>query len=164
MSEIDVIIVQIMDVIHSGWCKLTLYCVDNTDTLWTEYAGEVASRCDALNFIHRISTSTRLYLTELAKHRLQQTSAIVIGHSSHLQNNGSLEVYGEIEPLVASLIVSGSRFRRDLDAIHGLENDKYFCLHCVPHLSALWDCMKFVFASKLEFNYSSCISQCNCIP
>lgn len=36
---------------------------DNTDTLWTEYASKVASRCNASKFIHRISTSTRLYLT-----------------------------------------------------------------------------------------------------
>lgn len=36
---------------------------DNTDTLWTEYASEVVSRCNASKFIHRISTSTRLYLT-----------------------------------------------------------------------------------------------------
>lgn len=47
----------------------------------------------------------------------------------------SLEVHGEIEPLVASLIISGSRFRRDLDAIHSLENDKWLPL-CSPSTRA----------------------------
>lgn len=46
---------------------------------------------------------------------------------SRINNNRLLKIHGEIEPLVASLTASGSRFCRDLDTVHGLENNGIFC-------------------------------------
>jgi len=77
------------------------------------------------NNVHSQNSSVNealLYVDKTAVFRRRDES------SSHSQKDRSLEIHGEIQSLIASLIVSVSRFRRGLDAVHGLKTDK--CVSC----------------------------------